>query len=101
MRTTVPPALQARREQQLSWCDNDSTRDARRYVWSLDDEVALAIARTDPGKGSPEFERAIAHLGGSLWKGGRTNPVWLTHQAAEEAYVRGLIDEQELDWLTR
>ena len=30
-----------------------------------------------------------------------TNPAWITGRCAETAYERGLIDEQELDWITR
>ena len=34
----------------------------------------------------------------SAFMGPETNPSWITGQAAEEAYMRGLIDEFEFDY---
>lgn len=40
------------------------------------------------------------HLKVRAFMGKDTNPNWITSQAAETAYFRGLITEKEFDWRT-
>lgn len=61
-------------------------------IRGLDDETVLAAARD---AASPAHARIMEAMGPS------TNPSWITGRCAETAYDRELIDEQELDWLSR
>jgi len=67
------------------------------HIRSLPDEDVLAAARH---RDSDAHGVILAHLGGSLFDGGATNPYWVDARCAEEAYRRHLIDELELDLLT-
>ena len=78
-------------------CTPDTQR-AILIVREASDEALLSCARDEE---SVAFSELITELGGNLDKGGKTNPRWLANQAATEAYERELIDEQELDWITR
>jgi hypothetical protein len=62
------------------------------YIRSLLDDELLEAARDNK---SPAWHRI------SAWIGEGVNPHWITDQCAEEAYGRGLINGQELDWITR
>lgn len=61
-------------------------------IRGLSDETVLAAARNEK---SAEHAQLMAAMGEG------TNPTWITARCAETAYDRELIDEQELDWLTR
>lgn len=63
------------------------------HIRTLDDRVVLAAARDRHGR-SKSFAGILAFMGAG------TNPRWIRSQCAEEAYVRGLIDEHEFDALT-
>jgi hypothetical protein len=65
------------------------------HIRALNDDVLLAGARNE---GGAEHAAIVEHMSAD---GTWTNPSWVTGQCAEEAYERGLIDEQELDWLMR
>jgi hypothetical protein len=67
------------------------------FIRALEDEDVLAAAREqDPWQPtSLGFQVISDRLGPD------TNPLWITGQAAEAAYMRGLIDETEFDYLTR
>ncbi len=69
--------------------------DGVEYVRALDDEPLLSAARNDAGTAHAAIVVYMSRDGS--W----TNPSWVTAQCAEEAYERGLIDEQELDWICR
>lgn len=90
MITAIPTWLQEQNERQLAWCDNDAARDAHRKIWALDDELLLKAAR-----GKKSAVSTVTDLLGSA------NPEWIKSTCASSAYDRGLIDEQELDWITR
>lgn len=65
------------------------------HIRELDDARLLTAAREEA---SLEHAAIVAHMStDGTW----TNPAWVTSQCAEKAYERGLIDEQELDWLMR
>lgn len=70
----------------------ESSRWDALYIRSLLDEEVLEAARDDE---SPAWRRI------SAWMGPDTNPSWITHQCAETAYMRGVMDAQEMDWITR
>lgn len=61
-------------------------------VRGLPDELVLSAARDD---------KSDSHAAIHAVMGPSTNPSWITAQCAETAYDRGLIDAQELDWITR
>ncbi len=62
------------------------------YAREMSDGDLLAAARDSD---SEQHQAFMAFLGAD------TNPTWITARCAETAYERGLIDEQELDWITR
>lgn len=62
------------------------------YIRSLLDQELLDAARDD----TSDAYKMIAERMGS-----KTNPTWITHTCAEAAYVRGVMDAQEMDWITR
>ena len=64
------------------------------YVRALSDEELLQIAR-DVFHDSPAYQTMQQVMGPD------TNPQWIVSTAAEHAYERGLIDEAELDWITK
>lgn len=70
------------------------TRRAILDIRSLEDDILLTIAK-DETFSSPEHK--VTHQA----PGKSTNPVWIQGRCAEEAYERDLVDEQELDRLTR
>lgn len=72
---------------------------------TMEPERLLALARANQfrlaeGQGDAEaqagWDEVVAATGG-----GRINPTWVTHGAAEEAYGRGLMEPEEMDWITR
>jgi hypothetical protein len=65
------------------------------HVRQLDDHYLLAAARNENG---PEHAAIVTFVSSD---GSQVNASWVTGACAEEAYDRGLIDEQELDWTTR
>jgi hypothetical protein len=65
------------------------------HIRGLDDEPLLAAARDEDGA---EHAAVVAYMSRD---GSWTNPSWVTSQCAEEAYDRGLLGEQEFDWITR
>jgi hypothetical protein len=95
-RTEVAEYLEADHLQKRKWMDNDSGRDSLEYVWSLDDETVLE-ARFDGSTVHHEVCRRLDN--GEVYdgQGHGTNPSWVTMQAENVAYYRGLIDERELD----
>lgn len=62
------------------------------YACELSDDDLLAAARD---------RDSAAHAAFMAFLGADTNPFWITGRCAEMAYERGLIGEQELDWITR
>lgn len=62
------------------------------YAHEMTDDDLLTAARDDK---SEPWQAFLAFMGDG------TNHSWITSRCAETAYVRGLIDEQELDWITR
>ena len=68
-------------------------RTALATMSALTDDELLNVARK--GKACAAYS--------ALWTlmGPQTNPLWIIGQAIETAYERGLIDEQEQDWLRR
>ena len=86
-RTEVPAAAQESHLFCRRIMDNDRGRDAMEYVWSLDDKTILGACAA----GSPEHREVMRRIGG------KTNPYWVTSQAGETAYIRGLIGEAEID----
>lgn len=73
------------------------------HIRSLPDAIVLAAARDPQGAEHRQvfdWMEAQPPDPGSR-PGFGTNPSWVTAQCAEEAYNRDLIDEQELDWITR
>ena len=85
-RTEVAQFIQKDHLLHRKWMDNDRARDSLEYVWSLDDETVLAARLY----GSPEHLEVCRRLG-------TVNPYWVTMRAANTAYDRALIDEQELN----
>lgn len=61
-------------------------------IRGLDDDTLLDAAREPAGS-------ALVVLMDEM--GRSTNPRWVTTACAQAAYARGLIDGQELDWITR
>jgi hypothetical protein len=59
---------------------------------SLSDDDVLAVARDGT---SPQYAAVLAEMGPA------TNRSWITAQAAEVAYFRGLMDEIEFDYICR
>lgn len=70
--------------------DNDSSRDALEYIWSLDDATILRVC----GENSDDHAEVCRRLS-------PVNPLWVTLQAATVAYYRDLIDENELDRIVK
>jgi hypothetical protein len=73
------------------------------HIRSLGDAAILAAARDNK---SAEHGQILAWMNAlppdpTTPPGFNTNPHWVTGQCAEEAYKRDLIDERELDWITR
>ncbi len=64
------------------------------YVRALSDEELLQVAR-DVVRDSPAYMIMLQVMGPD------TNPQWIVSTCAEHAYERDLIDERELDWITR
>jgi hypothetical protein len=62
------------------------------FIRALEDSDVLAAARDRDSLG---YQVIADRMGPD------TNPFWITAQAAEEAYMRGLMDEIEFDYLTR
>jgi hypothetical protein len=62
------------------------------FIRSQHNETVLAAARD---------RHSGAYMTIARYMGPGTNPYWITSQAAQEAYKRGLIDETELDYLAR
>lgn len=62
------------------------------YIRSLPDEEVLEAARSSE---SLSWKRVAKRIGGSV------NPAWITSRCAEVAYMRGVMDAQEMDWITR
>lgn len=80
----------------MSLYDNEDTARAVAFIYALDDETILSAARSDPWENTSQgFQIIMDRLGED------TNPLWITAEAATVAYDRDLIDETELDWLTR
>jgi hypothetical protein len=66
------------------------------YARTMSDVDLLATARDAACAPQTDAFRALLAAMGPA-----TNPSWITARAAETAYERGLIDEQELDWICR
>jgi hypothetical protein len=60
------------------------------YIRSLSDETVLQAARDMKSGG---FHQIVAYMERD------TNPYWIVGAATEDAYVRGLITETEMDYL--
>lgn len=84
------PSLATYRDDEFRY-HSDSARDGILHIRSLSDRL-LIEGMTE---GSPSHQDIVSFVGPD------TNPSWVTAQCAEQAYDRGLIDEQELDWATR
>jgi hypothetical protein len=85
-RTQVAEFLQEAHLRDRRIMDNDSSRDASEYIWSLDDATVLAARIAF----SPEHEEICRRLA-------PVNPYWVTARAGCTAYDRDLIDEHEID----
>lgn len=89
-------------EYERQYC-TPSAQAGMRTLRGLDDAHLLGLARVNGfaaarGEGDP---LALAgYVAVVAATGPRTNPTWITAQAAEVAYERELIDERELDQLT-
>ena len=92
------PPVYRRTDHDEFWGCTPAAKAGILHIRSLPDEDVLAAARA---RDSDAFRTILAHLGGSLFDGGATNPYWVDARCAEEAYRRRLIDERELDWLAR
>jgi hypothetical protein len=92
---TPPICKQASDEEMRSHGYTAGAIDGVLHIRGLDDDVLLAAARDDSGS---QHQAIVAHMSRD---GSWTNPNWVTAQCAEEAYERGLIDEQEFDWISR
>lgn len=93
---TEPGCRQQTAEQMAASGYTPSAIHGTLHIRSLDDQVVLAVARGEDATS----HAAIAALIGSD-DDRPVNPIWVTSRCAEEAYERGLIGEQELDWITR
>lgn len=72
------------------------TKAAVLFIRALEDKDVLAAAKDDPwNPTSIGYQIILNHAGED------TNRLWITSQAAEEAYKRSLIDEVEFDYITR
>jgi hypothetical protein len=72
------------------------TEDARRgvfYIRSLSDQEVLDAARDET---SATHTAIGVHIDPNSW----TNPSWVTAQAAQEAWERGIMDDDEFYRLT-
>jgi hypothetical protein len=87
-RTEVSEAIRNGRLSFRRTMDNDESRDAAEYVWSLDDATVVAGG----SYGSPEHREICRRLE-------PVNYYWVTSRCAQDAYERGLIGEDELDRL--
>lgn len=87
-RTEVSEAIRNGRLSFRRMMDNDASRDAAEYIWSLDDTTTIAGG----SYGTPEHREICRRLE-------PVNPYWVTSRCAQDAYERGLIGEDELDRL--
>jgi hypothetical protein len=70
-----------------------STESHRKFLQEqVGDEDILVVARDNTSR---QFTFIHSYFGRD------TNPFWITSEAAQVAYERGLIDETEFDYLTR
>ena len=67
-------------------------------IRSLNDQAILSAARQDP---YVEHDQNSAFAQILTLMGPTTNSGWIASQAAQEAYQRHLLSEQEFDWLSR
>lgn len=75
------------------YADHDAaSRAGSLYIRSLTDDQVLEAARDDKSASWRQIRD---------WMGSATNPSWITVRCAEEAWGRDLIDDQELDWISR
>ncbi|MFG3710933.1 hypothetical protein [Micromonospora sp. NPDC047730] len=88
---TPPRARQETAEEMRRHGYTQGAVDGILHIRSLDDEQVLAAARSVD---SDAHKAILARMGP------RTNPFWITGACAEEAYLRGLIDEREFDHLS-
>ena len=69
-----------------------TTQEMKNMIQGMDKYDLLSLARR--GKESVMFDVVESF-------GSHVNPCWVWARAIEAAYARGLIDEQEQDWLNR
>jgi hypothetical protein len=82
-----PAITDADREKYRNYTD-DSIRGIK-ILKALDDDELKEVLKN--GASHTVVSRAI---------GPNTNPSWVTSQAAEELYMRGVIDEKQLDFIS-
>jgi hypothetical protein len=76
--------------------DNEATARAVAFINAMEDDDLLAAARDNPWTPTSTGYQIILDRVGE-----DTNRLWITSRAATVAYDRGLIDETELDYITR
>lgn len=91
LKTTVWTTCLGQDRDEFSSCSEDAI-EGLLFIRSLADEEVLEAARDDE---SPAYARIWRHMGRE------TNPSWITSQCAETAYLRGVMDAQEMDGITR
>lgn len=74
----------------------DETARAVAFITAMEDEDVLAAARDNPWTPTSVGYQIILDRVGE-----DTNRLWITGRAATVAYDRGLIDEIELDYISR
>lgn len=76
---------------------DEPSKTAHLYMRSLTNEEVLEAART---YGSPAHQRIEAYIRAATGLV-ELNPSWVTHACAEIAYMRDVMDAQEMDWICR